>query len=78
MDLARYAELKAAGKVTMQPIGNQTVVISKRYDAASGTELADEILPVDVESLTKQAAELQTNLDAITLFLTDADKVIKG
>lgn len=71
MNLERYPELKAAGKVTLQFLGNQVIAISKKYDADLGTELDDSIISVDVTSLNKQKADLQTKLDAITLFLTD-------
>ena len=75
MDLGRYAELKAVGKVTMQAVGNTVVVISKVYDVATGVELNDSILPVDGVSLQKQKETLRGQLDAITEFLDDVDKV---
>lgn len=74
MNLERYPELKTAGKVTLQRLGNQVVVISKRYDADLGTESDDSILPIDVASLVKQKEDLEKKLYAITLFLTDVAK----
>lgn len=75
MNLERYPALKAAGKVKLQPIGNQVVVITKRYDVDLGTELNDAILPVDTTSLEKQMLELETKLKAIILFLNDVAAV---
>ena len=75
MDLGRYVELKAAGKVTMQTVGNTVVVISKKYDAATGAELDDSILPVDEASLQKQKEVLRGQLDSIAEFLDDVANV---
>lgn len=71
MDLGRYKELKEKGLVTMQLLGNQVIVISKEFDAATGVELKDKVIPVDEEALLSQKAKLGVQLDAITEFLED-------
>lgn len=75
MDLERYPEMKAAGSVSLQALGNKVVVISKHYDSDLGVELDDVILPVDTVSLEKQKADLEVKLAAITMFLNDVAAV---
>ncbi len=77
MDLGRYKELKERKLITLQLVGNQVIVISKKYDEATGTELKDSVLPVDVVSLQKQRAILECQLSAITEFLNDVASVMK-
>lgn len=71
MDLARYKELKEKGLVILQPVGGQVIVISKDFDTATGAELKSKAIPVDEESLRKQKATLELQLDTLTEFLAD-------
>lgn len=67
----RYKELKAKGKITLQLVGMQVITISKRYDSATSEELGDIPMPADEESLARQKAELEAEVEGITEYLAD-------
>lgn len=77
MDLGKYKLLKEKGLIRLQLLGEQVIVISKRYDSDTGAQLKDNVIPVDEKALLEQKVTLGGQLEAITEFLEDIE-VAKG
>lgn len=77
MDLGKYKLLKEKGLIRLQLLGEQVIVISKRYDSDTGAQLKDNVIPVDEKALLEQKVTLGGQLEAIAEFLEDIE-VAKG
>jgi hypothetical protein len=71
LDIKKYSELKADGKVTISKIGDDYVASQKRYSAESGIETLPVNTKLDIEDLRSRQAYLQAEIDAIDIVIAN-------
>lgn len=71
MDIKRYSELKAAGKITVEKIGDDYMASQKQYNVESGVETLPTTTKLDIEDLESRKACLQEEINAIDIIIAD-------
>ena len=81
--IKNYLEQKVAGLVTVIKTdpndaseGATYAVCHKKWDAATGAKLADEVVGVNKTQLLAKRTELANQIDMIDTFLADAEKPV--
>lgn len=82
IDLKDYADKKAKGLVTItktdsnpdNPDAITYAVGTRKWDATTGERLPDEVVGVSRKELLDKKLELQTEIDQIDAFLTEAEQ----
>jgi hypothetical protein len=75
LDLKRYARLYPTGATRVEKIEGGIVVMFKRFDNETGTELTPEPNYTTIEALEKDKAELTSQLEGIEILFEEIKKL---
>lgn len=73
VDVKKYSELKAEGKINIDKVGETYVALQKQYDSSSGVETIPITTKLDIEDLQSRQAVLQAEIDAIDIIIADCE-----
>lgn len=71
MDIKKYSELKAEGKVIISKIGDDYMASQKDYKRESGIETLPITMRLDIGDLESRKIYLQKEIDAIDIVIAD-------
>lgn len=71
MDIKRYSELKAEGKIVITKIGDDYQAIQKQYNREFGVETIPITTRLDIDDLQSRKACLQEEIDAIDIVIAE-------
>ena len=70
MDLKNFSEKEQKGLAAVVRITENAFAVSyKRFDAGTGTELAEEVVGGNLQELRERKTNLQTEIDEIDAFI---------
>lgn len=71
LDIRRYSELKAEGKLTISKIGDDYIASQKQWKTNSGIETLPITTRLDIADLQLRKTHLQEEIDAIDIVIAD-------
>lgn len=71
MDIRKYSELKAEGKISIEKVGETYVATQKKWVTNSGLADIPETTRLNIEDLESQKIELQEQISAIDIVIAD-------
>lgn len=78
MDLARYSELKAAGKVHLLYENERLYLVATRYDEWTGEPIREKTEEIRREQILRIKEKLQDHWNSLNELITDAQALIGG
>lgn len=71
MDLGKYLKKKKKGLVSLQRLGNTTVMVIRVFDRETGEELTPHTFPVSSVELSVKRGEIEASLKGLDALLSD-------
>lgn len=78
MDLSQYTQFKTQNLMSIIVKNNQIFITQKKFDPNTGTVLADQVQPIDINYIKNQITFLQSQLTNYQLLLADLNTVKIG
>ena len=77
MDILKYQDQKKAGFVDVKRYGAEFAITARRFDPATGEEVAPEVGVMNRASIVAQRDAAQAQVDGLNALLADMDALTK-